>query len=554
MNTTINEIEPKDRIAINNKFSYKLSYRRKLNLKLADAVFEYLDKEGFKKLPKYHADFRNKPPKPTEEQILEIRNRVYSLDLENDFDHLLRYEKYKRKYGDSAKSFKQYTKDQYEKRVAKKRIALKNELKNSVLNKEYEWLTDTETGECHHDEYAELAKMAYTLRKYNKAMYAIFKDKETGTYAQQYLCSWYSQHRMDEVWNWRKAQIIRRIWREFMFETSIHEDYKPMHLVLTVPHTILGWRGKKFYGAELIEKFNFMRKRPEWKKYIYGGEYGLEVTRKGSNGLHIHLHCLVFQHKKYSVNEVKDWIKKQWYNLTEGEFIHYESLYVHKKDPKTGHYIRNKTGNKVKFYLDDSSDWYRSLKGEDKLKEYVNGVMECIKYHFKNDNFKDDEGNWDIELIKDILNHSKNLRFYSKFGAFYRDERLNFKQIEKEPESGEAYVDEDIWGEIERDDGEDENLKGSSKTAERYLVNPFTGKPALPREYIRVLASPEQIKHSNKDSNYMPIVSKYDHNHFFTIRGDLDIKEIMKNIGRGAFHEVLTAPDYERFLQRMILT
>lgn len=539
--------DQKNRVLMNNKFSAKLSWKRKVNLDLASRVFEYLEDQGFR-LSKYDIDFRDKTPKLSETTLLEITKEVYSLDLENDFDHHARYGKYVSRFKDRAKSFEQYTEDQYQKRIAEKRQAIKREMKHNTLSKELEYLTDPETGECLYDEYAELAKMAYTLKKFNKACYAIFQNGKS--YMQQFIAAWYSKHRMDEVWNWRKSQLIRRLWREFLLETKLYEEYKPMHLMLTVPHTKDGWKGKQFYGAELIEKFNFMRKRPEWKKYIYGGEYGLEVTRKGNSGLHIHLHCLVFQRKGYSVNEVRDWIYKQWHNLTEAKIMHYESLYIYRKDPKTGHYYRNKeTGNKIKFYLDQSDSWYRTLKGEDKLKAYVNGVMECIKYHFKNDNFRDEEGNWDIELIKDILNQSKNLRFYSKFGAFYTEKRLNYSRIENEPEEENVMDAEDH--DFEGEEMENDDLNGSTDGVEENLLNPYTLKPAKKHEYIRVLSTPEFIRHMPKDSGYQPIVSNSDHNHFYAIRNDMDLKEIMKNIGRGSFNMVLAAPDYERFMNQL---
>lgn len=543
------------KISVNNKFSSKLSWKRKTNLDIAKSVFRYLREEKGFPIPRKHVDFSDKNPKITEEQSLEITERAYALDLENDFDHQHSYEKYKRKYGDNAKTFKQYTEDQYKKRIRHHRAEEKKRLKGGTVSKEILWFTDPETGECQYDEYAELAKMAYTLIKHNKACYAIFQDDRD--YEQQFISAWYSKHRLDEVWSWRKSQLIRKIWREYLLETQIYQEYKPMHLMLTVPHTAEGWQGKQFYGAELMEKFNFMRKHPEWKKMIYGGEYGMEVTKKGKNGLHIHLHCLVFQHKNYTVNEVWKWIADHWYNLTGAEITHYEPLYIYRKDSKTNQYIRNDNrvyrvnprtnqkyldqdiGSKKKYYLDDSDPWYHSLKGEDKLKSYVNGVMECIKYHFKNDNFRNENGEWNIELIKEVLNNSKNMRFYSKFGAFYRDGRLNYNQLDDK--------EEEI---LDLTPTDDEELNGSIDRAESRLINPLTKEKAKPHEFIRVLAVPECIHHLSKDQDYRPIVGT-DHNHLFAIRHDLDMKEVMKNIGRGSFRDVLEACDYERFLQQV---
>lgn len=547
-------MEQEQKIVVNNQFSKKLSWKRKLNLELAESAFDYLEDEGIK-LPRRHVDFRDEQAKVSEELSLEITERAYALNLEEDFDHLARFDKYRKRYGDKAKSFKEYTEDQYQRRITHYRRAEKQRIKAQSLSKELQWLTDPETGECVHDEYAELAKMAYTLKKHNKACYAIFQNGTT--YAQQFIAAWYSKHRLDEVWNWRKSQLIRKLWRDFLLETKVYEQYKPMHLMLTVPHTAEGWNGKQFYGAELIEKFNFMRKNPEWKKMIYGGEYGLEVTRTGKNGLHIHLHCLVFQRKGYTVNEVWKWIADHWHSLTNAEITHYEPLYIYKKDSKTNQFIRNESrayrvnprtnqkyldqdiGSKKKFYLDDTDPWYRSLKGEDKLKGYVNGVMECIKYHFKNDNFRDENGNWDMELIKDVLNNSKNMRFYSKFGAFYTEKALNYSRIEKDNE--ETITD---------DESDSEDLNGNVDRAESRLINPFTKEKAKPEEFVRVLATPEHIRHLPKEEGYKPIVS-HDHNGYFAIRHDLDMKAVMKNIGRGSFRDVLEACDYERFLQKV---
>lgn len=550
------------KVIANNRFSNKLSWKRSINLDLTRSIENKFKEIGLPIPPEI--EFKDYCPKISDERSLDITREAREVNLLEDQDHLNRYRRYKSRRGDKAKSLFDYTNDQYRKiEQSIKTLELKklkaeidsNELKCFVDKETGELLSDPKTGEFYHEKYRETLKLYYTLRKSNKSCYAVFQEGKK--YRQQHLASFYSKHRLDEVWNWRKSQLIRKIWRDYLLETKIYEDFKPMHLMLTVPHTAEGWNGKQFYGAELIEKFNFMRKHPEWKKMIYGGEYGMEVTRKGKNGLHIHLHCLVFQRKGYTVDEVWKWIADHWYNLTSAEITHYEPLYIHIKDSKTNQYIRNdnrvyrlnprtnqkyldqEIGSKKKYYLDDSDPWYRSLKGEDKLKSYVNGVMECIKYHFKSDNFKTQDGDWDIDLIAHVLNNSKSMRFYSKFGGFYTEKRLNYSRIE----SGE----EGITTTDLLDD--DQDINGNAQAAIDGLINPFTNKPAQLHEYVKVLATPETIKHKSKSERYEPIVDPLDHNYFYAIQHHKGIKETMKDIGRNAYRDLLEGKDYGRFIR-----
>ena len=296
------------------------------------------------------------------------------------------------------------------------------------------------------DEYAQLIKMRYDLLKSGKAVYALFEQPGKPPKTQIMAC-WYSKHRLDPVWNYRKSQLIRKIYSDYLKRSNIHNEYHPAHLVLTVPHTGGLFEGERFYAKQLIENFNLMRKSDTWKKYIHGGEYGVEIKQgKGDNGLHIHIHSLVFQKKDYTINETRAAILKLWQDQTGASFIHYETLYFFKKDA-AGRYI-----TELKSVYDKGLQDYKNIKQRKKfyvdradvpadegerLKEYLYGVMECIKYHFKNDALQLQDKSYDVGLMADILNNTKGKRLYSRFGAFYDVKELNFNRLEKE------HIDED---------------------------------------------------------------------------------------------------------------
>jgi hypothetical protein len=434
--------------------------------------------------------------------------------------------------------------------------------------KEDNCLVDIETGEVLVNEYLNLAKMIYDFRGHNRACYDLFPNpKDPKKMRSQILTAWYSKHRCSNVWSWKKSKLIRSMWGNYLKETLIHEKYQPMHLVLTVPHANGEFNNKKFYATEILKAFNLMRKSESWKDCIFGGEYGLEVKKsKEGNGLHIHLHCLVFQYKHKKINEVREFIKNEWNEYTGAQFIHYETLYVYKKSESGGfdmvqiptleswhedpnapllakHYtdtqvLERKVGRfqKKKYYLDESQDWYAKLSHEEKLKEFTNGVLECIKYHFKADWCEMPNGKYDIELINEVLNHSKGMRFYSKFGGFYGEKRLNYD-----------YLQTANHEELEQIENEGVEFASSDKI-ETNIINPYTYLPAKKGEFKRFIAVPEKKIHkANKDIDNpnMPLV--INPKLYYQVKEECTIKDIIKALAKNNYQAILTNSEYERF-------
>lgn len=280
-------------------------------------------------------------------------------------------------------------------------------------------------------------------------------------------------HRLCNICNWDRQKKIRRkylLWfkaNPFLF--SITKDgkekvvtgyqlnkwllkgytengkvsYNIMHLMLSVPHTMDGWRGKRFYFRELTKQFNFMRKKEDWLYWVYGGQFGLEIT-KNDNGYHIHIHALLFVRKSpKNRNQLHKVVLYWWNRLTidernkRGTFSNNEvaailkgnsdldAKFVKELDPRGATIVHLKNSFKKKrvngeIYIDyvDSSD------GDPE--EFIGAVMETISYLFKPKIFAVTDRYFDCEAIIDILPHVYNNRsLYSKFGCLLGEKTLN---------------------------------------------------------------------------------------------------------------------------------
>ena len=174
-------------------------------------------------------------------------------------------------------------------------------------------------------DWDELIKLQYKLRHTNKAVYALFENKNK-VVKPMLVSMWYTKHRMDEVWLMRKSQLIRSIYREYLTTATVPggalliKTYTPCHLVLTVPHNAAGFMGERFYLKQLLSLFHELRRSKEWKKCVYGGEYGAEIKKSNNgNGLHIHIHSLIFLNHERSINLFRKWIHKRWAAITENK-------------------------------------------------------------------------------------------------------------------------------------------------------------------------------------------------------------------------------------------
>jgi len=537
-------------VLANNKTSAKLSWKRREALSIAQSIHQYFEDRGFP-LPASHRTIFGRKFKATESVKAQTRVLVMQ-DL--------------KEAGQEKPSAAEMLVLKKQK-LQQLRAAGERE-KISVATR---YFTDQETGECQHEELIELARAYYTLRNSSPAVYALFKHKTNNHYLKQLVALACSSHRLDPVWNYKKSKLIRGLWFRYLQETKIHEQYQPMHLMLTVPHKNGEWKGKRFYAREFIERFNKLRKFPGWKRCIYGGEYGIEVTRKGNSGLHIHMHCLVFQHKHPSKkfgrigqrDLVNRYVRMMWRRLTGAEITWYETLYVHRKD-ESGKFMMEETaegvpfldksgsyedesgnahvidsqlirGKRKKFYLDDSDPWFGALPAEEKLKHYCDGVLECIKYHFKTDCFKGKAGTWDVELMREVLQHSRYLRMYSKFGAFYREAKLNYSRIEK------AVIPEDLTVLAA------EGIAPCEDGVENRVTNPYNGRPAIKGDYKRVLSLPEIALHArDKKGNIRAPVNHTMQEIFYAVRDDVDIGKVISGIMQNKLEHILEEEDLRR--------
>lgn len=397
----------------------------------------------------------------------------------------------------------------------------------------------------------EIISLHYDLKTCNKALYGVFND--TSRIASQIVGCWYSKNRLDPVWNYRKSKLIRKVWYEYLKESKINQKYTPVHLVLTVPHKDGIWKDQRFYARELINAYNLLRRDKQFKKFIYGGEYGLECkASKDKNGLHIHIHSLLFQRNKYSLKEVRTWIVSRWKEITGNTSgysgIHFEQLYCYKHDA-SGAFI-----NEEKEFItgttevqDADGDFSFEAVTEQKqlrkkfrvgtkssLEDYLSGVMECIKYHFKPGCLEKEDGSFDLDLIKDILNNTKGLRMYSRFGELYKEKKLDFSRYEKPGKK------------LNKEEPEEE-VMGSSDGVIEGMINPLTYLPAKKGEYRLAMSCPEFLSHRPKDFHKPcePIINCMDS--FYFIDDNLSLKEAMALLAKGQYHKMLDYDSYQRF-------
>jgi len=331
---------------------------------------------------------------------------------------------------------------------------------------------DLEKREFVKDNYSYLVDSYYRLKNFGQSFGSLFKN-DRGDYETYTLAHIYSKHRLDPVWNYRKSNLIRKIYRNYLSTTNLHKEYTPCHLVLTLPHQNGTYEGKKFYAKELIEKFHELRRKPFFRDSVYAGEYGIEVkeSKNKANGLHIHLHSLIFVKKKTGINWLRKYLEYYWELSTGATQLWLETIYYFKKDEQgkyitqlkekidtteeteDGDYLTNSKFElvKKKFYVTDLENELKlrkDLTEEEKETEllncYIYGILECIKYHFKNDSLKDQNGNYNFELIEEILRNTKGKRLYSRFGAFYKVKELCFNKLEKDDEPMAEVIDEVI--------------------------------------------------------------------------------------------------------------
>lgn len=345
------------------------------------------------------------------------------------------------------------------------------------LERDELWL-DKETGEILTDREAHYLPL---IRTY----YALFSNYHQG--AKRTLGKLYvnddgniatnpamiavSRHKLNHVWNFYKSQIIRRKYLKLLQDwdaQNILRNYNPVHITLTVPRDKEGkFEGEQFFGPQLLYYFNLMRKTQWWKNMVFAGEFGVECKKgKTVPGYHIHIHSFALLHANYKVNALRKKIAAWWLKNTGGKLIGVETLYVterHSNGKPVFEYQYTQAKGKVIYNL--SAAEYKAQKAAllaegikpkkvkkkryidpatSPIADYLSGVMECIKYHFKPDMFlvktTDSTGRkvkkHDVAAILEVLKGTHNKRLYSKYGMFWwvKELALGFK------EEGEAQI------------------------------------------------------------------------------------------------------------------
>lgn len=236
-----------------------------------------------------------------------------------------------------------------------------------------------------------------------------------------------------------KRKIITNYQKEHKFQTATVTQkvkYDIMFLTLTVPHSNGKFRGKAFYQKEIRAIFNQMRKTDIWKQWVYGGEFGIEITKR-ENGLHIHIHSLIFVRKaKQSRNQLHKFILSKWNSLTVDKDAKRDRFNQETKDgiKKSNKLLTdddilslNPRGATI-INLNTVFNWQNGNKK--RIKEFggdemMKAVMEAISYHFEPTAFDKSSGEFDLPLLIELLPSLFNLRVYDRFGVLYKETPLS---------------------------------------------------------------------------------------------------------------------------------
>lgn len=241
--------------------------------------------------------------------------------------------------------------------------------------------------------------------------------------------------------------------------------YDLMHLTLTVPHYLeTGFQGDRYYFQRIADLFHYMRNEdPQWNDLVYGGEYGIETTRTEANGLHIHIHSLLFAKRgQQNRNRLHKVILKAWNELTVNpdntrtEFTPEVKALIKKSNRQiTDEYVDSldpRGTTMINLEMIYSMDRGQKVRvTEFNSKEMLFAIMETIKYHFEPLAFDKENRSFDLDLMAELMPVIYRKQLYKKFGCLHGEASLNMKDGAEalEEDYGEAaeLVDEET-GEI----------------------------------------------------------------------------------------------------------
>lgn len=378
-------------------------------------------------------------------------------------------------------------------------------------------------------------------------LYRGVEGRKECTLIASHTCS----HRLCSICNMLRARKMRRKWRHFLTDTTqdvvirkkqghffgiepdlfetkqairgkkkitkevpdqyftsgaeLLQRFDLMHLTLTVPHANGTWNGCEYYAQQLLSRFNEMRKAEWWTETIFGGEYTIETT-KNADGLHIHIHALLFVDKNFfgSRNYLAKHIMLRWNALTvDSNSVHQEHFDAEKDKERIEGLKKSfaflpendfnnllsdldgrgstMVGLKTLYYeipaeeyahrstgiFEQNGKYYaycragkRNGSSQKSIDSMVKGVVECLKYHFEPCSLEDETGHLDMDMVTAILPNIYKKRLYGKFGGFYGVKSLNVVEdplseadmLEDAAESAELAFDPITGVEIEDGD------------------------------------------------------------------------------------------------------
>ncbi len=354
----------------------------------------------------------------------------------------------------------------------------------------------------------------------------------------EFIAAHTCKHKMCHVCNSERSRVLRRKYGKYFDanefvdrktgEVLTKDDFDFMHLTLTVPHDENGYRGQKWYAQELIQEFNFMRKKAFWQKHVFAGEFGVEVT-KNNNGLHIHIHALLLVNKaKQNRNDLHAQILVNWNNQTamQGDKtpVNDERLEAIKKSNKTlsesalkrllttgstmvsleNLYVYNRTKTHyTDKWNDDLKKWKHYVNTKDS-KELMAGVMECIKYHFEPLCLNKSTGEYDFDLMAEILPAIVGKPLYRKFGNWHGVKQLNIIESRED----------------------NEMLTDLEDTANTEVLHPVTNQVLQQKDYRYLVIQAKRLFYDRND-NLKPVLKKFTRKRYLT---DVTLPQALKNM------------------------